>query len=97
MTENEQKPKIYCFVHADNGRDWYDIVGIAEDGHVLSGHISSSVMWAKHDIGITSDWKHEQYKEHYPDGYELIWVDDYKEIPKEVFELNKKLGERESE
>jgi hypothetical protein len=50
-------------------------MAMAEDGHVLAGHCSSHELWAKHDIGLTSDWKHEQYKAHYPDGYEVEWVD----------------------
>lgn len=68
------KPKIYCFI---NGGilGWLNVVGIAEDGHILSGHASSNELFAKHDIGITSDWKHDNYKEHYPDGYELEWID----------------------
>lgn len=45
---------------------------LAEDGHVLSGHLSSNFGFAKHDMGLTSDWKHKEYKEHYPDGYELV-------------------------
>jgi hypothetical protein len=37
--------------------------------------VSSSDGFAHHDIGLTSDWKHDKYKERYPDGYELVWVD----------------------
>ena len=54
-----------------------DTIGVAtsEDGEVLCTHYSSGVNWSKHDMGLTSDWKHEIYDEKYPDGYELIWVD----------------------
>lgn len=75
-------PKIYLFVNQYTGRSsqWgpEDVIGIAlaEDGHVLASHYSSSVSYLKHDLGLTSDWKHEQYRGHYPDGYELEWVDD---------------------
>jgi len=27
-------------------------------------------------MGITSDWHHEEYKKHYPDGFELVWVEN---------------------
>jgi len=50
----------------------------------LSGHLSSSEGWAKHDIGMNSDWKHDHYKKHCPDGYELIWIDE----PEDSEEIN---------
>lgn len=67
--------KIYCFINGGNV-SWYNVAALAEDGNYLSGHLSSNEHWARHDIGITSDWKHEEYKKHYPDGYELIWLDE---------------------
>lgn len=85
--------KIYCFINSGSV-GWYSVVGLAEDGHCLSGHLSSDEYWARHDIGITSNWKHEEYKKHYPDGYELVWLDEPMED--EGFrisaELNEKLG-----
>ena len=55
-----------------------DVLGCAlsEDGVGFPNHLCSSVAFAKHDMGLTSDWKHEFYREHAPDGYELEWVDD---------------------
>lgn len=68
--------KIYVFAQAtyDSG----DVVGcaLAEDGHALAGHFSSSYDWFRHDMGLTSEWKHNLYAEHYPDGYELEEVQD---------------------
>lgn len=100
MTEivNTQKPKIYLF-SLPGGFEPTDVIGyaLAEDGHCICSHLSSNVQWAKHDMGLTSDWKHDHYNEHYPDGYELIWVDDpdnHSEL-KMVMELNKKLYESE--
>lgn len=51
---------------------------LSEDGTVLAEHLSSSVDFAKHDIGLTSDWKRDRYRAHAPDGFELEWVDDRK-------------------
>ena len=67
---------IYLFANA-----YYDDGGvagcaIAEDGHCLAGHLSSSLALAMHDMGLTSDGKHDEYAAHYPDGYEVEWVDD---------------------
>lgn len=55
-----------------------DVLGCAlsEDGHVLAEHLSSSVAFAKHDLGLTSDWQHDKYRKHAPNGFELVWVDD---------------------
>src|SRR5579872_6573447 len=69
------KSKIYltCF---PGGFHPSDVIGyaLAEDGHCLANHISSGVDWSKHDMGLTSDWKHKEYAAHYPNGYELEWV-----------------------
>lgn len=80
-------PKVYVFVqnqsgpvhaglvsHVEDGGDVYTLA-MAEDGCVLSGHLSSSVEWARHDMGITSNWKHDKYQAHYPNGYEVEWVE----------------------
>lgn len=69
-------PKIYCFVNSGHGTDWQCGMAMAEDGTCLAEHVSSHVEWAKHDLGIGSDWKHDAYRAHYPDGYELVWLDE---------------------
>jgi hypothetical protein len=87
--------KIYVFCQHAEGWGKEDVVGyaIAEDGTGIASHLSSNIAWSKHDMGITSDWKHDNYKEHYPDGYELEWVDnpDTHEGLKSAMELNEKL------
>ena len=67
--------KIFAFCNGGGGQ-CYEALSICEDGHVVAQHICSSPGWCKHDLGIGSTWKHDQYSEHCPDGYELIWVDD---------------------
>jgi hypothetical protein len=54
----------------------YSGYALCEDGHGICGHASSSIEWAKHDLGLTSDWKHVLYAKYCPEGYELVWVDD---------------------
>ena len=49
---------------------------LAEDGTGLCNHLSSNVDFSKHDMGLTSDWHHDTYAKHYPDGFELEWIDD---------------------
>ena len=72
-----------------------DVLGcaLAEDGHCLAEHLSSSVDFAKHDMGLTSDWKHDRYRAHAPNGYILEWVDDPKVHGEwqAAIELNKQL------
>ena len=67
-------PKV--FVWATPGATQFGGVAghaIAEDGTGLAGHISSNESWAKLDM--TSDYKKKDYAEHYPDGYEIEWID----------------------
>lgn len=70
-----EKKKIFGFVEGQ-GTYFLNVVGLSEDGIALASHASSTIEWAKHDIGVTSDWQHETYRKAYPDGYEVIWVDD---------------------
>lgn len=70
-------PKIFCWVNAGRGTDFQVVLAMAEDGTVLASHCSSSEGWAKHDIGMgDSTWKHDAYRARYPDGFELVWIDD---------------------
>lgn len=66
-------PKIFIF---NNGGSpgWYSAQALSEDGYFLAGHICSEDGWIDHDMGITSDWKHDVYNKHYPGGWELVRV-----------------------
>jgi hypothetical protein len=88
--------KIYCFINGGNPY-FLNVLALADDGNVLAGHASSNEYWAQHDIGINSDWKHNLYKEHFPNGYELVWLDNPMEDEgfKKAVELNEKLGQEE--
>lgn len=88
FTEVKEKSKIYIFVNEINSIGVFP-VALAEDGTCLAGHCCSNEGFIKHDMGITSDWKHEHYKKHYPDGYELVLC-DFKDIPQEVISRVKK-------
>ena len=48
-------------------------------------------------MGLTSDWKHEGYDAHYPNGYELVWVEDPKnhEGLEQAYQLNQELTAKE--
>lgn len=70
----EKRPEIFCFINGE-GFGGVIVAALAEDGTVICSHASSNEGWAKHDIGIGSDVKHEYYKAKYPDGYNLIWLD----------------------
>lgn len=72
------KPKIYVFIDFGRGTSFIGGIAVAEDASVLARHISSSEDFFKHDMGLTSDWKHEQYKEKYPAGFELVLIEDPK-------------------
>lgn len=91
--QDKKLPKIYCFING-GCPGLYHVVALAEDGNALAGHGSSNESWAKHDIGIYSNWKHDTYEKHYPDGYELEWVDNADTHPGvlQAIENNHKLG-----
>lgn len=76
LTEEEKvKPKIYLFC-VPGGMRSGDVIGyaLAEDGNGLGSHLSSNEDFSKHDMGLTSNWKHDGYKKHYPEGYDLEWI-----------------------
>ena len=94
--------KIYltCFP-ADRTWGAGSVIGyaLAEDGHGLGSHLSSSVDFARHDMGLTSDWKHETYQKHCPDGFELEWIEDADHDPRwqAAMKLNKALYDKKEE
>lgn len=69
-------PKIFVWVNSGQKTDWQVGLALAEDGNVLASHVSSSRAWFRHDMGLTSEWKHEHYRRHYPDGFELVEVEE---------------------
>lgn len=77
-----------------------DVLGYAlcEDGCGLVSHSSSSEGWSKHDMGYESDWHHDTYQKHCPDGFELIWIDDadHDERWLKAMELNQQLFDKEN-
>lgn len=76
-----------------------DVMGYAmsDEGIGLASHLSSNSEWSKHDMGISSSWKHNVYSKYYPNGYELVWLEENEldNNPEWVvaFELNKKMAE----
>ena len=79
MSETDSKPFIYVFCNqkcCDGSGDWHSMIGIAEDGACLSGHVCSSHGWAFHDMGIDENgWKRDLYAKHYPDGFQVKWIE----------------------
>lgn len=88
---------IYCF---NNGgpEGFMQAVAIGDDGQCVAQHLCSGEWYMAHDLGITSDWKHEYYDETYGKGN---WVLEW--VPtdtlgthvglQEAFRLNKLAGE----
>lgn len=68
-------PKIFVFCNVCMP-DRHTFVAIAEDGHVLAGHVCSSHSWAYHDMGVNENgWKRDTYSKHYPDGFEVEYIE----------------------
>lgn len=97
MEGDSMKKQIYCF---NNGGPigLLSAIAIGEDGHVLAGHCCSHEAYMKHDLVITSLWKHELYDAHFgKDNWELIWIDKPKNDDRlnKAFELNKLLSKQD--
>lgn len=78
LTE-DRTTKIFCFVEGRYGNG--DVVVCALDEHGLSAgsHLSSSIAWARRDIGVTDSFvAKRRYSELYPNGFELEWIDEEK-------------------
>lgn len=73
---SEEKHTIYVF---NNGGSpgFYSACAIADDGHCLAGHLCSDEAFMDHDMGITSNWKHDAYNARFGEGnWVLEWVPD---------------------
>ena len=70
---------------------------IAQDGTELGGHLCSSEAYMPADLGVlenTRPDRHNRFKKHYPDGYQMEFV-TYEDVPKHAvllaaFALNTK-------
>jgi hypothetical protein len=85
----EDVTTIYIF---DNyGGQSQDVLGmaIAEDGRFLASHLSSSRAFMLHDMGVTSNWKHERYDKAYPDGWRLEVLEDGSPVIEDLGEKNR--------
>jgi len=71
-------PRIFvaAFTSADRQSNDLDCQALAEDGEGLAECCAPDVESAKRGIGLTSQSNHKSYATHYPDGYDLEWVND---------------------
>lgn len=72
----ETLPIIYGF---NNGGSpgWMSAVLLAEDGTGLGGHCCSSEAYMPADLGVlegTRPDRHKTFREHYPNGYRMVFV-----------------------
>lgn len=86
------KPTIFVFCNSCSNM-WHYVVALAEDGAGLAGHICSAHEFIAHDMGFMGNWKHDVYDKHYPDGWQLEYVEQ-EDIPghaklQEAFRLNR--------
>lgn len=100
--DNQAKPKIFIVAAGPDGDGDYYGFALAQDGTGLAQHLSSSRVWLRFDMGVTSSKKHKLYGGHYPGGYEIVDYidatnDDLSNDPlyMEALTLNKITGETE--
>ncbi len=74
------KPKIFIFCNqCDPG--WHIATALTEDGCFIAQHCCSDHGFIRHDMGMVGEWKHDNYNRHYPEGWELVYVEDGKNSP----------------
>lgn len=57
---NGPLPEIFVFVNGDFAGPAF--AALSQDGEFLAGHACSSIGWGWHDMGFSSDWKHDAYR-----------------------------------
>lgn len=75
------KTKIYTFCNNENCDSWsglHKALAITEHGECIAQHISTSHRYLHHDVGMRMQ---VIYDRKFPDGYELIPVENPKEHP----------------
>ena len=73
----DELPRIYGFNNGGDPRTFLSAVLLAEDGTHLGGHACSSEGYMPADLGIlegTRPDRHEQFRQHYPEGYRMEFV-----------------------
>jgi hypothetical protein len=91
--------KIFVFSNVRGGGDG-PALALADDGTCLGSHWCSHEGYAPHDLGViegTRPDRHETYKKHFPNGYEMEFVPSAKykghEGLQKAIALNKIQGE----
>lgn len=95
--------KIYCFSNVVGGGDGI-AYAMGDDGTVLGSHLCSHEGYVPNDLGVNEGSRldrHETYKKHFPNGYEMEFV-QAKEVTshvglQEAFRLNQLQGDEESQ
>ena len=83
--------RIYIVVVTED-KYGYGAVALCEDGNVLAGHVSSEDSFIAHDMGVTSNWHHDQYDMHCGKGnWELVLALDGSMVPHEVYAKHKEI------
>jgi hypothetical protein len=95
--------KIYCFSNVVGGGDGI-AYAMGDEGTVLGSHLCSHEHYVPGDLGVTEGSRpdrHETYKKHFPNGYEMEFVSS-KDVGtheglQEAFRLNQLQAEEENE
>ena len=94
--------KIYCFSNVVGGGDGV-AYAMGDEGTVLGSHFCSHEGYVPNDLGVAEGRRpdrHETYKKHFPNGYEMEFVrasdvDDHKGL-QEAIRLNQIQGEKKA-
>jgi len=90
------KKKIFVFGFCKGGYGVY--YALSEDGYNLGSHLCSHEGFAKDDLGCDGSRpdRHKNYKEIYPDGYEMVFVPDSEVSTNEAVQRAIRLNKEEA-
>lgn len=88
--------KIFIFCNSC-APQWHHATSLSEDGVFLAGHICSDHLYIPHDMGMTSNWKHETYNKYAPEGWELVLTEPMSPEVTEAYKKHKSYTKEEYE
>jgi hypothetical protein len=79
--------KLYAVVGPESGGDRPGVLVDGTTGAVIYSHISSSRSWSQQDL-TRSFGRDQELARKYPEGYEVEFLESWRDAPPEVRDLN---------
>lgn len=87
------KTKIYLFNNTQGISDWNVCIAMADTGEVLASHICSHIIYMRGDLYYNRPERKEAWAKKFPNGIEIIELEQGEVPPSKVIKKNEKLGD----